>query len=124
MNRDRLLSAWTDFLDANPDDVNSPEEYPDHALITFDQRVGIIEAASLEADEPTAAWKPIETAPKDTLVLAWCPKHHLIAMKRHGDRETETWAISPSGRMDCPEPTHWMPLPPPPHLTDLENEDG
>lgn len=28
---------WTGFLDANPDDITSPEEWPDHALITFDQ---------------------------------------------------------------------------------------
>jgi hypothetical protein len=42
--RKRLLAAWTDFLDANPDDVTSPEEYPDHALVTFEQIVAIIEA--------------------------------------------------------------------------------
>lgn len=31
------LREWTGFLDANPDDLTSPEEWPDHALITFDQ---------------------------------------------------------------------------------------
>lgn len=40
-----LECAWTDFLDANPDDVTSPEEYPDHALVTFKQMVGIVETA-------------------------------------------------------------------------------
>jgi hypothetical protein len=61
-------------------------------------------------------WRTIESAPRGELVLAWCPKHRLVIMRR-SDGEgvpTETWAISPSGRMDCPEPTHWMPLPAPP----------
>ncbi len=44
LNRE-LLRAWTDFLDANPDDLTSPEEWPDHALVTFDQMVGIVEQA-------------------------------------------------------------------------------
>ena len=35
----RLERAWTDFLDANPDDLTSPEELPDHALMTCDQFV-------------------------------------------------------------------------------------
>jgi hypothetical protein len=29
-----FAQAWTDFLDCNPDDLNSPEELPDHALMT------------------------------------------------------------------------------------------
>ena len=40
-----LLAEWTDFLTANPDDINSPEEYPDHALITYDQMLGMVRAA-------------------------------------------------------------------------------
>jgi hypothetical protein len=47
-----LERAWVWFLDANPDDVTSPEEYPDHALVTFKQLVGIVkEAAITEAEE-------------------------------------------------------------------------
>lgn len=34
-----LERAWTDFLDANPDDLSSPEGLPDHALMTGDQFV-------------------------------------------------------------------------------------
>lgn len=41
----RLQQEWTNFLDANPDGVTSPEEYPDHALVTFDQMLGIVQAA-------------------------------------------------------------------------------
>lgn len=30
-----LQDVWTDFLDANPDSLTSPEETPDHALVSF-----------------------------------------------------------------------------------------
>lgn len=36
-----LLAEWVNFLDANPDDITSPEEYPDHALVTFDQMLAM-----------------------------------------------------------------------------------
>lgn len=32
-----LRIAWTNFLDANPDDLTSPEDLPDHALMTGEQ---------------------------------------------------------------------------------------
>lgn len=32
-----LPGVWTDFLDANPDDLTSPENLPDHALMTGTQ---------------------------------------------------------------------------------------
>lgn len=77
-------------------------------------------------------WQPIETAPKDgTEVLVWCSKCALvpIAMSyssaayfelEYGDPEymEEGWYMSWSYPVDPPEvtwqPTHWMPLPPPP----------
>lgn len=37
LERDIALSRWTDFLDDNPDDLTSPEDLPDHALVTFEQ---------------------------------------------------------------------------------------
>jgi hypothetical protein len=51
--RDALQAAWTDFLDANPDDITSPEKWPDHALITFDQMVGVVEAARFATTPPS-----------------------------------------------------------------------
>jgi hypothetical protein len=33
----RALKLWENFLDTNPDGITGPEEYPDHALVTFDQ---------------------------------------------------------------------------------------
>lgn len=41
----RFERAWTDFLDANPDDLTGLEEYPDHALMTFEQAFGLLEAS-------------------------------------------------------------------------------
>lgn len=37
LNRDLAIERWTDFLDENPDDLTSPEDWPDHALVTFEQ---------------------------------------------------------------------------------------
>ena len=34
-----LEAAWTDFCDANPDDLTSPDELPNHALMTCEQFV-------------------------------------------------------------------------------------
>lgn len=45
--RDQLAASWTGFLDANPDDLTSPEELPDHALVTCDQMIGVVEDAFL-----------------------------------------------------------------------------
>ncbi|WP_312145398.1 hypothetical protein [Brevundimonas sp.] len=42
-----LLYAWTKFLDANPDDVTSPADLPNHALVTFDQMVEMAMSAGL-----------------------------------------------------------------------------
>lgn len=41
----QLEAVWTDFLDANPDDLTSPEELPDHALVTCQQMIGMVETA-------------------------------------------------------------------------------
>lgn len=50
-----LERAWTDFLDANPDGVTSPEEYPDHALVTFEQMTDIVRSAALDEAEERSA---------------------------------------------------------------------
>lgn len=35
--QEALSQTWTDFLDANPDDLTSPEDMPDHAYMTGQQ---------------------------------------------------------------------------------------
>jgi hypothetical protein len=69
--------------------------------------------------EPTQ-WQPIETVPKDgTRILTY-------RRDRNGKDEYHTakcnapdddWTIPGYG---IPEPSHWMPLPPPPHKTASE----
>jgi hypothetical protein len=57
-------------------------------------------------------WKPIETAPKDgSDVLIWCYTGEIGVA--HFDSATFAWWSDLSTR-ECPDPTHWMPLPPPP----------
>jgi len=53
---------------------------------------------------PPSEWQPIETAPKDQEILVWA----------HGIGQ---W-VSKFAWWDCGahrKPTHWMPLPEPPH---------
>ena len=78
-------------------------------------------------------WKPIESAPKDgTPVLLACAGYKSMTVGFWADPveyegEAEGWtlemndpAIDPfsaaywGGCSECSDPTHWMPLPPPP----------
>lgn len=54
-----LVASWTDFLDANPDDLTSPEDLPDHALMTGDQFVQCATAA-FEAARPSPTGEKVE----------------------------------------------------------------
>jgi uncharacterized C2H2 Zn-finger protein len=74
-------------------------------------------------------WRPIATAPKDgTEVLLYCPKRGTTVRGRWSD---ERYANKPRpywthdreriwGKLDtrADQPTHWMPLPPPPEAND------
>jgi hypothetical protein len=80
-------------------------------------------------------WQPIETAPKDgTEVLVWCPSAALVPLAMHFSSEEyfareygdpdymeAGWYLSysyPDGLPECTwEPTHWMPLPEPPKVS-------
>jgi len=55
-------------------------------------------------------WQPIETAPKDQLVLMYYPP---LVAPRGGSVRPDMYRVGYVG--DSPrEPSHWMPLPPPP----------
>ena len=76
-------------------------------------------------------WQPINTAPKDgTKILAFCqPRHietgapmsfnYIGVVWWRGDRRPfidSLWKWRHSQNDSAAEPTHWMPLPPPPAL--------
>ncbi|MBZ9600686.1 hypothetical protein [Phyllobacterium chamaecytisi] len=51
-----LRDAWVSFCDANPDDLTSPEDLPDHALMTYEQFVEYALSAvspMVPTEEPT-----------------------------------------------------------------------
>jgi hypothetical protein len=61
-------------------------------------------------------WQPIESAPKDdeVSILMWCPQAgYAIAVVGEWDANSSKWVSSGDG--DPISPSHWMPLPPPPH---------
>lgn len=65
-------------------------------------------------------WKPIETAPKDTLdnILVSNGDRVFVAWYDDVDDQDSYWSDATVGdRYDgriIPQPTHWMPLPEPP----------
>lgn len=74
-------------------------------------------------------WQPIDTAPKDgSLILTWGPHH--VGVARWLDYAREPYLPDPSYRWagwidnydgeDIPEPTHWLPLPAPPTMMEMD----
>jgi hypothetical protein len=72
-------------------------------------------------------WQPIETAPKDGKILAWCPQRGVCAPAYWNE---DKYAKNPRpywthwGERMCgtlatrkDQPTHWMPLPEPPEVS-------
>ena len=64
--RAALKKSWRDFCENNPDDLTSPEDLPDHALMTCDQFVDYAECALLPQEA--------EPAPED--LEAVCQECH------------------------------------------------
>ena len=77
-------------------------------------------AAEIERLRSLVTWRPIETAPLETDVLVFSPTDHpQVLAARQVNTEHGTWwefcdealcDMAPEG----PQPTHWLPLPPPP----------
>jgi hypothetical protein len=60
-------------------------------------------------------WKPIETAPKDgTAVDLWIDFRRITDAYWRKGPMGEGWHYASGEGMDDSQPTHWMPLPPPP----------
>jgi len=83
-------------------------------------------------------WQPIETAPKDgTVILLWDPSGEtpwVVAMWSADDRPFVNefgpfvWLVGAnprySERIAENVPTHWMPMPEPPHPGPRRGEEG
>lgn len=67
-------------------------------------------------------WQPIETAPKDEIILMWLGLPLLPAIGRWwgkvGNTNYNCWANVYGRNVIDMKPTHWMPLPEPPALVD------
>lgn len=60
----------------------------------------------------TTPWQPIETAPNSVAILAaWHITGDMWAYAVASNEGGEWWE---GGNMPLQQPTHWMPLPPPP----------
>jgi hypothetical protein len=63
---------------------------------------------------PETTWQPIETAPKEGCFLVWLSEPELGSYV-HTMRAGRGATIGTRFAHDCSgQPTHWMPLPPPP----------
>jgi hypothetical protein len=70
-------------------------------------------------------WQPIESAPRDgTRILVWGKifPEHAVACWRPKGVLMEGWESHPYSECDIVSPTHWMPLPDPPHLDTVQQE--
>src|SRR5690606_9329880 len=70
---ERLAKSWTDFLDANPDGLTSPEDLPDHALMTGDQFVAFARAALYASPAPAVkpGWRLVPEDPTVAMLNAF-----------------------------------------------------
>jgi hypothetical protein len=74
-------------------------------------------------------WQPIETAPRDgTRFAVLIPKPSRRTAWTLGICHWEHGMIEPRFIFDnwstSPQPTHWMPLPPPPTTDAMESDNG
>jgi hypothetical protein len=70
-----------------------------------------------EYDPRPYAWQPIESAPKDRLILAVVGQQtRLVMWTKASHISWYGWCLADQGGedFDLCEPTHWMPLPAPP----------
>ena len=115
-------------------------------ILSLAERIGILEnqlidaahtIAALEAQLAERKWRPIESAPKDKLILISLRRKHgtrvTVRACWYGENELENpdyieteyapsgWYESSAESEHCDalngEPTHWMPLPQPPKET-------
>ena len=64
-------------------------------------------------------WQPIETAPKDQRILGW-DGDEILTLDWNRSAGGYWQQVSDSGRSSAYYPTHWMPLPEPPALSQAD----
>lgn len=64
-------------------------------------------------------WQPISSAPKTTRsILVWCPERQNQYLVYWDDRYEGEWRTVGGGTVLTESPTHWMPLPAPPEVSE------
>lgn len=116
--------AWT-ILCETPD-ITSPEEYPDHALITMEQLAGFMQRAAPQPPAVDDGWRTMDSAPKDkTPVIIAVPtkdRDGYIVGEAYFDAfewwwagsGPAVWGTAPISDCNHHEPFRWRPLPPAP----------
>lgn len=85
--------------------------------------LGALEAAITRAATlPQGAWLPIDSAPKDALIIGhnelWVGAPSILEW----DDLYQNWFIHDHGEQASPQPTFWMPVPPNPKFQRAEPE--
>ena len=65
-------------------------------------------------------WQPIETAPKESNILGWNKNDGVLVYRAFhygSNNKFAGWFAVYDHEGDAEQPTHWMPLPPPPDGT-------
>jgi hypothetical protein len=88
---------------------------------------GYDDSASRDASadaEPSAAWRPIETAPKNEVVVVTDGENAAVSALEDTDySDVGYWALDGDGGLDW-QPTHWMPPPTSDRQGRGEGEEG
>jgi hypothetical protein len=109
----------------NCDDYRHPEEHGHWDIEQIREllfaRDGLLDRiAALEAQLAEREWRPIETAPKNKVILISLRRKHgsrvVLRACWYGENELDP-AESEHGEGLRGDPTHWQPLPPPPKET-------
>lgn len=85
---------------------------------------------ALAARVEAMGWRPIETAPKETEILVWFGPNVGVKSALYTEAigpgiwswcvDDEKFGPHPVRRYCSPYPTHWQPLPTPPHPSEQE----
>lgn len=102
-------AVWENSEDDNARDALNDACKSLYDAICEQNQVGPGVALLRRADSPTEKWQPIETAPKDEVILAGFIDHGFVY--RVSDAHWNRTGWFNVGGVSCHWATHWMPLP-------------